>query len=188
MREIAAVVLKRGDDDDGGDDDKGSGAFLPPARPSKGLKDEADFPVGLLGTRAEIRAYMAENCMRKEGGARYALKALKPTDSRKQLERGLLDLSIEAQFLACLDHPSVIKMRGVAGEALSPEFGIVLDRLYMTLEDKMDRWTEEKNMAASNGCACFRSVDAAERERLALAAVTVAYDLSCALRYIHGQK
>eukprot|EP01083_Nonionella_stella_P241448 843184_1 len=91
---------------------------------------------------------MSENCIRNdviEGDqARYALKKLKAADSQKELEQGLIDVSIEAQFLACLNHPNVTKIRGVAGDPLTQNFGLVLDRLYMTLEDKMDYWTDER--------------------------------------------
>ena len=86
-------------------------------------------------------------------------------------------------------HPNIIKMRGLAGEPLSSNFGIVLDRLYGTLEDKMDKWTEEKKGTKSGMCGClFGSVDANARSMLMVQAITVAYDLSCALRYIHDQK
>ncbi len=156
--------------------------------------DEADFPVNMFQNKDEIRKYMSEYCIRQdeiEGDqARYALKQLKPTDSKKQIEQGLIDISIEAKFLSCLNHPNIIKMRGVSGVPLTPNFGIVLDRLYMTLEDKMDMWTADKKLAASGGvCGClFGKIDPYERARLLCQAVTVAYDLSCALRYIHSNK
>lgn len=152
--------------------------------------DEADFPK-LFQDKVEIRKYMSNNCMRKDDNdARYALKQIKPTDVKKQLEAALIDISIESKFLACLNHPNIIKMRGVAGTPLSPNFGIVLDRLYMTLEDRMDQWVTEKTKAISGGiCGClFASIDPVEGARLKLMVITVAYDLSCALRYIHSNK
>lgn len=192
MKEITAIVLKRRNDANGTNTTKKLDASV--IHPV----DEADFPT-IFQDKNAIREYMSENCMRdtdnddnnrnNSGGqaARYALKQLKATDTQKQLEQGLIDISLESKFLACLNHSNIIKMRGVAGKPLSPNFGIVLDRLYMTLENKMDRWTEEYNMAKSGGfCGCFQSVDARENTRLILAAITVAYDLSCALRYIHS--
>lgn len=136
--------------------------------------DEADFP----------------KVFQDKDQARYALKQIKPTDVKKQLEAALIDISIESKFLACLNHPNIIKMRGVAGTPLSPNFGIVLDRLYMTLEDRMDQWVTEKTKAISGGiCGClFASIDPVEGARLKLMVITVAYDLSCALRYIHSNK
>ena len=201
VKEITAIVLKRKSN---GDDDHSSNGnekekFLPqPRQESPNLDssktDEADFPVNLFQNQSEIREYMSENCIRKDeiGGdhSRYALKQLKPTNMQKQLEQGLIDISIEAQYLSCLNHPNVIKMRGVAGEPLTPEFGLVLDRLYLTLEDKMDTWNEETKMATNGGlCGClFGSVDSATKASLVFSAITVAYDLACALRYIHSNK
>ena len=184
VKEITAIVLKRHNDVNGTNTTKKLDASV--IHPV----DEADFPT-IFQDKNAIREYMSENCMRDTDNdgqaARYALKQLKATDTQKQLEQGLIDISLEAKFLACLNHSNIIKMRGVAGKPLSPNFGIVLDRLYMTLENKMDRWTEEYNMAKSGGfCGCFQSVDARENTRLILAAITVAYDLSCAMRYIHG--
>ena len=64
--------------------------------------------------KSEIRKYMSQHCKRKgDDGvdqARYALKQLKPTDVQKQLETGLLDIMVEAQFLACLNHPNVVRI------------------------------------------------------------------------------
>lgn len=186
VKEITAIALKRGPNSG----DNGNGNLQEESFPQedKDETDEADFPVNLFETKSEVREYMAENCIRAEGGPRYALKQLNPKNSQKGFEQGLMDISIEAKFLACLNHPNVIKMRGIAGDPLSEEYGLVLDRLYLTLEDKMDMWVQEINFATTNGCGClFKSVDKAEKEKLFVSAITVAYDLSCALRYIHSQ-
>eukprot|EP00804_Cyclotella_cryptica_P020464 CCRYP_014435-RA/>CCRYP_014435-RA protein AED:0.14 eAED:0.08 QI:0/0/0/1/1/1/5/0/482 len=158
--------------------------------------DEAGFPVnGIFTTKEQIRKYMSTYCLRrgddeedKELHARYALKQLKVTDDEKKIRQGLIDLSIEAQFLACLNHPNIIKMRGLAGKPFSPDFGIVLDRLYMTLEDKIDFWKEEKKNALGKSlCGCLGiGLDKVTRDGLKFQAIAVAYDLSCAMRYIAG--
>jgi hypothetical protein len=160
--------------------------------------DEAGFPMnGIFTTKEQIRKYMSTYCQRPGDDeenmvlqARYALKQLKVTDNEKQIRQGLIDLSIEAQFLACLNHPNIIKMRGLAGKPFSPDFGIILDRLYMTLEDKMDFWKEEKKNALGKSlCGCLgMGLDKVTRDGLKFQAVTVAYDLSCAMRYIAGHK
>jgi len=199
VKEITAIVLKRKSNGNGEHSSNGNEKekFLPKPRQKSSnldssITDEADFPVNLFQNKSEIRKYMSENCIRKDDigrdHSRYALKHLKPTNMQKQLEQGLIDISIEAQFLSCFNHPNVIKMRGVAGEPLTPEFGLVLDRLYLTLEDKMDIWNQEKKMATSSGlCGClFGSVDSATKSALVFSAITVAYDLACALRYIHS--
>ena len=158
--------------------------------------DEADFPLdGNFSTKSQIRKYMHEFCLRPgeedmKLHARYALKQLKATDSEKHIRQGLIDISIEAQFLAYLNHPNIIKMRGLAGKPFSPDFGIILDRLYMTLDDKMMFWREEKKAALSKHlCGCFGiGLDKITKQGLLFQAITAAYDLSSAMKYISGQK
>jgi hypothetical protein len=159
-------------------------------------KDEGDFPVdGIFTNKIQIRKYMQECCLRPgeddmELHARYALKQLKSTDSVKHIRQGLIDISIEAQFLACLNHPNIIKMRGLAGQPFTPDFGIILDRLYMTLDDKMLFWREERKASLSKHlCGCLGiGFDQATRQGLLFQAITIAYDLSSAMKYISGQK
>ena len=100
VKEITAITLKRKAEEEDSDN---------VAVVAASYVDEADFPVNLFQNKAEIREYMSQNCMRPNGNeesagqaARYALKQLKPTDKPKQLYQGLVDISIEAKFLACL--------------------------------------------------------------------------------------
>ena len=99
VKEITAITLKRKAEEEDSDN---------VAVVAASDVDEADFPVNLFQNKAEIREYMSQNCMRPNGNeesgqaARYALKQLKPTDKPKQLYQGLVDISIEAKFLACL--------------------------------------------------------------------------------------
>ena len=99
VKEITAITLKRKAEEEDSDN---------VAVVAASCVDEADFPVNLFQNKAEIREYMSQNCMRPNGNeesgqaARYALKQLKPTDKPKQLYQGLVDISIEAKFLACL--------------------------------------------------------------------------------------
>lgn len=157
--------------------------------------DETDFPVDIFQNTDEIREYMSEYCLREDDEgkhARYALKQLKPTNDRDKLEQGLIDIAIEAKFLSYISHPNIIKMRGTAGEPLSPDFALVLDRLYMTLHEQMGQWAADKKVATASRwglCGCYLgAVDAPAIARLVFSVVTVAYDLSCALRYIHSCK
>ncbi|KAL7527620.1 hypothetical protein ACHAXR_005226 [Thalassiosira sp. AJA248-18] len=227
VKEITAIVLKHepnSTDNDGSHttgNNNGNGESLTQPKQKQGRTDEAEFPVNLFNNKSEIRHYMSENYMREgeseKNQARYALKHLKPTNAKKQLEQGLVDISMEAQFLSYLAHPNIvrplftqnfqfnptfaeiqhsivrfnfqIKMRGVAGEPLTPNYGLVLDRLYETLENRMDAWSAEIKMATGGGlCGClFGSVDVATKKNRVFSAITVAYDMACALRYIHSQ-
>jgi len=187
VKEISAITLNNRDTGNG------KVAVTDLISQHEGETDETDFPVNFFQNKAEIRTYMSDNCLREDGTgtySRYALKQLKPTNSQKHVEQGLIDLSIEAKFLANLNHPSIIRLRGLSGTPLSPNFGLVLDRLYMTLEDQMDEWTATKKKSMSNGlCGCLGlgKMDEHTRMGMLVSVVTAAYDLSCAMRYIHDQ-
>mmetsp|Transcript_16819 Transcript_16819/g.35141 ORF Transcript_16819/g.35141 Transcript_16819/m.35141 type:complete len:367 (-) Transcript_16819:399-1499(-) len=203
VREIISIALKRENKSEVDEEDDDKIDYILPRHKRKSSTsgegedlnetDEADFPVNLFKTKSEIRSYMSKVYFREdeEGKhARYALKQLKPNEKQAHVEQGLIDLSNEAQFLSCLDHPNIIKMRGVVGTSLTPNFGIILDRLYMTLEDKMDFWVNERNEAARAGmCGCLGlgKIDKVTSDAIMFNVTTIAYDLSCAMRYIHSK-
>eukprot|EP00980_Cylindrotheca_fusiformis_P029158 scaffold22740_cov139-Cylindrotheca_fusiformis.AAC.12 len=91
----------------------------------------------------------------------------------------------EAKFLASLEHPNIIKLRGMAaagtsGFATMKERGyfLLLDRLACTLEDKIDQWRDyEETLAADRNDKKIRYFLA---ERL-----HVAFDVCAALDYLH---
>ena len=58
------------------------------------------------------RNHMAKNVIR-EGQPRYAIKILRSNLSKDYVVRGVMDLSLEAKFLAVFDHPHILKLRGV---------------------------------------------------------------------------
>ena len=49
------------------------------------------------------------------------------------------DLALEKEFLTSLDHPHIIKLRGVARSGPAGD-ALVLDRLAETLDQRMKRW------------------------------------------------
>ena len=90
------------------------------------------------------RAFMAEHTLR-DGDARYAIKRLKPGLSDKDKVHGVKDLAIEAKFLAAVSHPNICKMRGTAAtDSLRYDFFIILDRLYETLDERIEDWAEQE--------------------------------------------
>lgn len=100
------------------------------------------------------RDFLARHCIRESTGeARYAIKHLAPETLADDaaFETGAEDLATEARFLAALDHPNIIKLRGfseggVQGFAKGSARGyfLVLDRLYQTLEDRLQTWYKEE--------------------------------------------
>ena len=78
-------------------------------------------------------------------------------------------------------------MRAVStGPRISPNFFIVMDRLFETLDAKMKHW-EEKIKCSRGGVFGIRK-DADGLKKLLLERLIVAYDLSQAFRYMHENK
>jgi len=84
------------------------------------------------------------------GKARYALKHIKQTylqdHGTDDYVQTAGDLALEAEFLAHLNHPNVIKLRGItdsgaAGFANGPcGYFLVIDRLFETLDQRIKYW------------------------------------------------
>lgn len=87
-----------------------------------------------------MRGFIKARCTR-DGGARYAVKQLsdESREDKTKFLKGTIDLAIEAKFLAVLDHPHIIKMRGASsfGPFDAPGYFLVLDKLTETLEDRL---------------------------------------------------
>jgi serine/threonine protein kinase len=114
---------------------------------------------------ASPRQFLARHCTRENGDARYAVKRVRRShgdgvnkegddedqkssekeDAKRRRERvGMLDLATEAQFLRRLEHPNIIKLRGVStAEPFSAGYFLVLDRLYDTLADRLRSWKDQ---------------------------------------------
>ena len=126
----------------------GKGGFCTVFEVTKVTIADPLHPIALLDATAENfivqdRNYMAQRYIRQKDGqstARYALKKLS-AEHRKDPERfvaGVIDLALEARFLAILKHPHIIKMRAFSNASpCSDSFFVVLDRLYDTLSDRL---------------------------------------------------
>jgi len=82
----------------------------------------------------------------------YCLKHLSSDtmSNPTKFKTGAVDLVIESTFLSCLDHPHIIKLRGVTcagpmGFATGRPSGyfLIMDRVYDTLEDRIRAWSSD---------------------------------------------
>ncbi|KAL3935282.1 MAG: hypothetical protein SGBAC_009171 [Bacillariaceae sp.] len=83
--------------------------------------------------------YMSAHVIR-DGVSRYAIKRLKKSLKGAALVQATADLAAEANFLMALRHPNICKIRGTIGEPGTRGFAIVMDRLTLTLREKMAEW------------------------------------------------
>jgi hypothetical protein len=132
------------------------------------------------------RKFMSTHCIRSGRDYRYALKILQEASFKdpQTFVSGVVDLAVEARFLAVVRHPNIIKMRGMA---LMPDpfsnarFFLVLDRLYDTLAVRLGKWHKSQFKGIR------KIMDRKGKKQLAfwVERLTVAYDLACALKYMH---
>ncbi|KAG7349944.1 protein kinase domain containing protein [Nitzschia inconspicua] len=143
-------------------------------------KDDHDEDHYDIDTAREI---MSKRCMRF-GSARYAMKRLRPDLNELEFARGALDLAIEIKYMSVLMHPNIVKMRGYSNTPrLSLDTFIVMDRLYGTLDERMQTWIQTNAMY--KGC-CGMTKDSVATQDLLKERLLVAYDLSVALAHMHS--
>jgi serine/threonine protein kinase len=133
----------------------------------------------------EERGFMRAHCKR-EGLARYAVKRVKHTVPAIMKEDAAIDLASEAKFLASLSHPNIIKLRAIVGVPGHPEFLMVMDRLYSTMEDNMVPWKKaEKLYYGVFGHFGRRQSDL---EHVRIDRMVGLYDVARAMKYLHKYK
>ena len=145
-------------------------------------------------TDRHTREFIASHVLRpdqKSGKeeARYAIKQLsaRTRHDNKKCVQGTVDLFLEARFLAVLEHPNIIKMRGVVGGDIfmANRCFLILDRLYDTLSDRLGKWATRSKQISKT----FSFMGKKKKEKtkdLLIERITVSYDLAFALTYMHS--
>lgn len=98
------------------------------------------------------RTQLAESTVDEFGECRYVMKHLKQDllMNRSRFNQAAADLVLEAKFLEGLDHPNIIKIRGISssgtnafGDGKHDGYFIILDRLDDTLSHRIQQWKAE---------------------------------------------
>ena len=149
--------------------------------------DEADGDI-------ESKKFIAEHCIRiggnSKGDARYAVKYLSPdvvNDPHRYMQ-GIMDLAAEVRFLSDIEHPNIVKIRALSTvEAYHEGFFVVMDRLYDTLETRLDKW--KKRLKGTVGLAgMLGDRKGTKAQDLLIDRLVAAYDASSAFAYLHSRK
>jgi serine/threonine protein kinase len=146
------------------------------------VTDDDDF-TGVV----QNRKFMEKNCIRKGKNPRYCFKTMQDhcKEDPKLFVNTMIDLVIEAKFLANVRHPNIIKMRAMSeGFISSGDDFIVLDKLYGTLETKIEQWKESN----TNSIAKLFDFRRKHEKSFLAERLTVAYDVGSALSYLHDRK
>jgi len=127
----------------------------------------------------------------KPPAQQFVLKTLRPDLPEDEHNKGIIDLAVEAQFLAALSHPHILTLRGHANsDPLESRYFVILDRLVSTLDHKLKLWRKDVgiNMGYWFG-PCFGYCCGSPHviHRIWMERFTVARDIASALEYLHGQ-
>ncbi|KAL3941994.1 MAG: hypothetical protein SGBAC_003738 [Bacillariaceae sp.] len=181
VKEVLDIELNDNDDDGVHDADEKTSEDTDKLQLANVLGHDHDHHYDV----STARTHMAKHTQRL-GSARYAIKRLKQDLDELERARGALDLAIETKLMSSFWHPNIVKMRGTSNtESMSTETFIIMDRLYGTLNDKIENWHQE--MAMLKGCCGINKKHPAYRDSIK-ARLLVAYDLSVAFSYLHSHR
>ena len=126
----------------------------------------------------------------QDNNRNYVIKMLRTDLPDEEHTKGVVDLAIEAEFLKSLSHPNIITMRAHANsDPLEPRFFVVLDKLVITLERKMNFWRQEvgESVGFWTPCVGYCCAKSHILHRLWMERLMVSRDIAMAIRYLHSQ-
>lgn len=146
--------------------------------------DENDeFPSML--NKDDSKTYMSGN-VHRDGAPRFAIKRVRLDLVDERKGSAAIDLAVEAEFLASIDHSNIVKLRGTVSQPGRDSFMIVMDRLYAILNKSIQQWQiEARAKKGPFGLRVVKNLDAykAKTERL-----VCMYDVARALKHLHSLK
>jgi len=152
-----------------------------------GFGDDDDDDEWLIDQELQDKKFIADHCLREGGDSRYCVKALSPDVIADEVlfNQGVIDMSFETMFLSTIFHPHIITMRAFGVDGMfNPNYFILLDRLYDTLEARIPKWKMQSRKAKSLKNK-IRKKSGGKLVVLMEKKLTYALDLCGAFEYLH---
>eukprot|EP00527_Entomoneis_sp_CCMP2396_P004335 CAMPEP_0198140306 /NCGR_PEP_ID=MMETSP1443-20131203/3484_1 /TAXON_ID=186043 /ORGANISM="Entomoneis sp., Strain CCMP2396" /LENGTH=423 /DNA_ID=CAMNT_0043802679 /DNA_START=40 /DNA_END=1311 /DNA_ORIENTATION=+ len=191
VREIQSIQLKElaGEEDSsakskqrnffGGRDSASIGSFS-----SKNARSLATLEADLSS-----REQLARQVWKRKGG-KYVVKEIEKEffhTNRVTFLKGMIDLAMEAKFLATLNHPHIISFRGLSIKEPTEDMSyfLVLDHLEEILPKRLNAWMQQKR--ASQGITGALTGGRKRSKHLLTDRILVAYDVAGVMAYLHSR-
>jgi len=177
--------------------------------------DESDFSTGeLLGEGGFCKVYELKAAIKSCGNVcvlksnyqnsvygqlcakevpRYAIKMLNGSDRDEDSQRSkaMIEMGIEARFLAVCNHPNILSLRGMSsGDVHGRGSFIILEQLVESLPERMNKWKEEEKQLKISNYEKMRCSPKKQRRRWAHSIgerCNVMIDVVSAMAYLHSQ-
>jgi serine/threonine protein kinase len=173
----------------------GKGGFSDVYEIRKFRKEDGDNVPASMDALRRSREFIRSKCLNHLGEAEFALKHLRE-DVKKDPARawtGMVDLVVEIRILLHMQHPHILKLRGVAqGNLLQPDFFLVLDRLAETVARRLVTWKAKKTEYKTKTPLLLRPFVRKARKEAAAelwkTRLQYAYELTSALQHMHSHR
>lgn len=147
-------------------------------------------PSSKLKTAHRRRSSLASQ-LSSTGESTFAMKALKYDLSRSTKISGLVDLTIEAHFLARLSHPNIVNLLSTGGEPGSPSFFIVMERVSCTLVEVIKKCRFQRRRMKSIGVNKYGEKMNKVQTKIELRyefnnRINILRQIASAVRYLHS--
>ena len=159
--------------------------------------EETPLDEAYYESQFQDKRFIAENATTVDTKkARYVVKYISPDIVHHDFSKfvqAATDMAMETHFLSILDHPHILKMRGVGmGDFFCPTYFLLLDRLYDTLDERIISWEESMKKCDANNFfnRLFSSSHRKEKNKHQILheQLTVARNLADAIHYLHDLK
>jgi serine/threonine protein kinase len=144
------------------------------------------------------REHVAKHFYRESSQqGRYAIKFLskETIQDPDRFCTGAADLVVEAKFLASLEHPNIVRLRGMAAAGTAgfstcrqKGYFLLLDKLNCTLDDKIEEWKDIEKKAAGALQRKILDRNGKKQKNLLADRMHVAFDVASAIQYLHQNK
>jgi len=119
----------------------------------------------------------------------YAVKMIRRDLKDETRFQAVADLAIESCFLSKIRHPNIIRIRGIADtNPLEDEYFIIIDRLYETLDQRVENWKHEGTQMKFKFCLPNYRNGSVLDSKIIKDKFIAAFDLASAIEYMHSKR